>query len=145
MDTSLSRLLSRISIAHRTASEKALSTAGLHAGQANLLFCLWEKDGKSQAELTRELCVAPPTVNVLVSKLEKQGLVISRECPDDGRLKRIHLTEVGKRKRIEAESVVIRLEDRTLHGLSDIERNTAFLILEKIYANLVESENDSET
>jgi len=136
MGSTASHLLSRIAIAHRTASEDALGKAGLHAGQANVLFCLWDRDGLSQAEITRTLGIAPPTVNVLVSKLEEQGLVESRQCPNDGRLRRIHLTEEGRGKREVAEKIILELDSAILGGLSDIERNTALLILEKIANNL---------
>lgn len=138
MDTSISRLLSRIAIAHRKASEEAMAESGIHAGQANVLFSLWENDGQSQAELTRDLGVAPPTVNVLVGKLERQGLVESRPCPEDRRLRRIHLTRKGLAIRKEAEEAVAKLDEATLKGLSAIERNTAMLILERIRLNLCE-------
>ncbi|QQS41928.1 MAG: MarR family transcriptional regulator [Acidobacteriota bacterium] len=138
METSISRLLARIAIAHRNASEAALTSVGLHAGQANVLFSLWEKDGRSQAELTRMLGVAPPTVNVLVGKLEKQGLVESRPCPGDKRLRRIHLTEKGLAMREEAETAIAKLDEATLKGLSPIERNTVMLVLDRIRKNLCE-------
>lgn len=138
MDTSISRLLSRIAIAHRNASEEALAAVGLHAGQANVLFSLWEKDAQSQAELTRDLGVAPPTVNVLVAKLEQKGLVKSRHCPGDKRLRRIHLTEKGRDIRREAEEAIAKLDEATLEGLSPIECNTAMLVLERIRQNLCE-------
>lgn len=115
-----------------------MAASGIHAGQANVLFSLWDKDAQSQAELTRNLGVAPPTVNVLVGKLELQGLVESRPCPKDGRLRRIHLTKKGRAIRNEAESAIAKLDEATLKGLSPIERNTAMLILERIRSNLCE-------
>ena len=136
MGSNVSHLLSKIAIAHRNASEEALAKADLHAGQANVLFCLWEADGLSQAEITRALGIAPPTVNVLVSKLEEQGLVEARQCPNDGRLRRIHLTEKGRGKRVDADRIIAELDSSILYGLSDIEKNTALLILERIAANL---------
>lgn len=139
MGPNISHLLSRIAIAHRNASEEALAKAGLHSGQANVLFCLWESDGLSQADITRALGVAPPTVNVLVSKLEEQGLVESRQCPNDGRLRRIHLTKKGQNKREDAERTVSELDSTILSGLSDIEKNTAMMILERIAKNLCSS------
>lgn len=115
-----------------------MAESGIHAGQANVLFSLWENDGQSQAELTRDLGVAPPTVNVLVGKLERLGLVESRPCPEDRRLRRIHLTRKGLAIRKEAEEAVAKLDEATLKGLSAIERNTAMLILERIRLNLCE-------
>lgn len=142
MGSNASHLLSKIAIAHRSATEEALAKVGLHAGQANVLFCLWSRDGLSQAEITRALGVAPPTVNVLVSKLEEHGFVESRQCPNDGRLRRIHLTEKGRGKREVAERIISELDASILGGLSDIEKNTALLILERIAANLCGGETN---
>lgn len=142
MGPNVSHLLSKIAIAHRNASEEALAKAGLHAGQANVLFCLWESDGLSQAEITRALGVAPPTVNVLVSKLEEHGFVEARQCPNDGRLRRIHLTDKGRSKREDAERIVSELDSSILSGLTAIERNTAVLILDRIARNLCRGERD---
>lgn len=145
MEKDVSRLLSKIAIAHRNASEEALTAVGLHSGQANVLFSLWKEDGRAQAELMRDLGVTAPTVNVLVSKLEEQGYVVSRPCPEDGRLRRIHLTEKGREKRGEAEEAIRALGCSTLKGLSEIEKNTALLILDKIHENLTGSDRRRQT
>lgn len=140
MNQSISILLSKLSLAHRTAAESALSQADLHYGQAKLLSALRSSDGLSQAELMRELCVTAPTVNGLVSKLEKQGLVVSRACPDDKRLKKIFLTVTGRSKESEVAEIFSRLDELTLKGLSEIERNTAMLILNRILGNLTDGD-----
>lgn len=137
MDGVLNRLLVKIAILHRNAAAEALSRIGLHAGQANVLFCLWAEDGRSQAALTRDLGIAPPTVNVLVGKLEKAGYVESRACTEDKRLKRVFLTAKGNSVKGQAEAQMLELERAILRGFSEIERNSAALILEMIERNLV--------
>jgi DNA-binding MarR family transcriptional regulator len=136
MAEDLNRLLSRLAIAHRNAVAGAMTKIGLHSGQAGVLFSLWERDGLSQADLARELGVAAPTVNVLVSKLEEQGFVSVKPCPKDGRLKRVFITEKADGIRAEAEQEIRALEAKVLHGFSDLEKNAAFIVLERLSGNL---------
>ena len=144
MPMSISQLLGKIAVSHRNAVEKSFGKIGLHSGQAKVLFSLWCEDGLSQADLTRELGIAAPTVNVLVSKLELDVFVECRNCPGDRRLKRVFLTEKGKEKQNEAEHILESLDDLILADLSDIERNTARLVLNRIHTNLRDGEIRSD-
>lgn len=128
--------LTRLFIAHRAASERSLSAVALHSGQANILRALWEEDGMSQAGLRRKLGVSPPTVNVLVSKLSRSGLVSVRDCPDDQRVRRVYLTKKGKALREAVEDSLRELEVKMLAGFSDVEVYVAGVIMERLLDNL---------
>ena len=96
METEINKLLTKLAIAHRIANEKAMNKIGLHAGQVQILCSLWEKDGQSQAELVRDLCVSPPTINKMVSRLTEEKFVRRKKCPKDQRLSRVYLTKKGQ-------------------------------------------------
>ena len=136
MPDNLNRMLSRLAIAHRNAVAGAMTEIGLHPGQAGVLFSLWDQDGLSQADLARELGVAAPTVNVLVSKLLDQGFVEVKACTEDGRLKRVYLTDKADEIRSEAEKRIAALEDTVLKGFSDLEKSAALMILNRLSENL---------
>jgi len=136
MPDNVNRMLSRLAIAHRNAVAGAMTDIGLHSGQAGVLFSLWESDGLSQAELARELGIAAPTVNVLVSKLEESGFVKVRACPKDGRLKRVYLTDKADGIRSVAEDKIAALEEMVLRGFSDLEKSAALMVLNKLSENL---------
>jgi DNA-binding MarR family transcriptional regulator len=136
MVDNLTRVLSKLAIAHRNAVTAAMAEIGLHSGQAAVLFALWEIDGLSQAELGRHLGVAPPTVNVMVNKLEDQGYVKAKSCPHDGRLKRIYLTQKSSDVRVEALKQMEELGKAVFSGFSDLEKNTAMIVLERLSENL---------
>ncbi len=136
MADNLSRTLSRIAIAHRNVVTSVMAEIGLHSGQANVLFSLWDIDGLSQAEIGRELGVAPPTVNVLVNKLEEQGYVATKACPNDGRVKRVYLTSKADDVQKEAERQMDKLDETVFRDFSELEKNTAMLVLRRIADNL---------
>ena len=65
-------------------------------GQWFFLRELWEKDGLTQRELASLLGIAPPTTAVAIRGMVKDGLIRQQIDPDDGRKKRIFLTEKGR-------------------------------------------------
>ncbi|NNF00499.1 MAG: MarR family transcriptional regulator, partial [Pyrinomonadaceae bacterium] len=90
MEFDVNRVLSRLTVAHRKANEEAMCEIGLHSGQVQILASLWEKDGQSQADLVRDLCVSPPTVNKMVARLSDANFVSTKKCPEDKRLMRVY-------------------------------------------------------
>ena len=55
---------------------------GLHPGQIPFLMLLSEKGEMSQKDIAGELHVKPPTVNVMVQRMEKAGFVSRAWLPD---------------------------------------------------------------
>lgn len=56
---------------------------------------------KTARELAAVLCCEPPNVTYVISKLEKQGMVVRRPHPADGRAKQLVLTEAGRELRLD--------------------------------------------
>jgi DNA-binding MarR family transcriptional regulator len=136
MQNHINTLLSNISISYRTNTEMLMCDIGLHAGQAQILLALWGNDGLSQAEIVRELSISAPTVNSLVSKLEKSKFIKCKKCPKDKRLVRIFLTKKGADVRKEAYQQWQKLEEQIFVDFSDTEKIMAYMLLEKIKNNL---------
>ena len=63
------------------------------------LMLLSEKGEMSQKDIAGELHVKPPTVNVMVQRMEKAGFVSRRQDEKDQRITRICLTEKGLQMR----------------------------------------------
>ena len=61
---------------------------GIHPGQVPFLMLLSQRGEMSQKEVARELHVKPPTVNVMVQRMEKAGFVVT------GRMKNADLVEI---------------------------------------------------
>ena len=136
METEINKLLTKLAIAHRIANEKAMNKIGLHAGQVQILCSLWEKDGQSQAELVRDLCVSPPTINKMVSRLTEEKFVRRKKCPKDQRLSRVYLTKKGQEIRESANTEWKTLEKQLLMDLAETEIILLPILLERLNTNI---------
>lgn len=95
-------LLTLFMSAHRNYFGKCFKqTANLcvHPGQIPILLFLGEHKDVSQKEIASEIGVKPPTVNVMVSRMEKAGLLSKIPDENDQRATRIYLTAKGMKLR----------------------------------------------
>lgn len=100
--------------AHRRRAAALLAPLGLHPGQDVLLTVLRRRPTATQAQLARILRVEPPTLAVMVRRLEAAGLVDRTIDPSDARVKVVRLTDHGRS--------IAEQADRALGGLSDVVR-----------------------
>ncbi|MET9297584.1 MarR family transcriptional regulator [Streptomyces sp. NPDC003077] len=108
--------LSRLMDAHQRARVAELD---LTPTQAKALEELGEP--KTARELAAVLCCEPPNVTYVISKLEKQGMVIREPHPVDRRAKRLVLTDAGRALRLD---LLARVGTASpLDHLSDDERS----------------------
>src|SRR5688572_14051500 len=114
--------MARAATAYRNALEKHLGQIGIHGGQVFILFELWRNDGMRQIDLARRLILKPPTVNKMVKALILAGLVTREELDNDGRARRIYLTDEGRDIRTQVNAQWIELEADYLSGLTETER-----------------------
>ncbi|MFH8570852.1 MarR family winged helix-turn-helix transcriptional regulator [Streptomyces sp. NPDC017993] len=76
---------------------------------------------RTARELAAALCCEPPNVTYVISKLEKQGMVVRQPHPLDGRAKQLVLTEAGRELRLD---LLRRMgAESPLDHLSDAERS----------------------
>lgn len=68
---------------------------GVHPGQISCLRELVRHPDISQRELSEALHLAPPTITVMLQKMERMGLVERHTDGVDQRLMRIRLTDFG--------------------------------------------------
>ena len=89
LENTVTYLLAKIAVAHRNLTEKAAAAAGLHSGQASVLFELWKQDGQRQIDLASRLGLSPPTVNKILGGLLENDFVTRARYEDDARSTRI--------------------------------------------------------
>jgi DNA-binding MarR family transcriptional regulator len=134
----ISYLIVQLCKAHRGLAEDLLSGLHLHAGQEIFLLHLWEQDGQTQSQLAENMCVQPPTVNKMLSRLEAAGLVERRPDPEDNRVSRVYLTAQSRALEQEVEAMWNKLEERTLANLSLEERLLLRRLLMQVHQNLAQ-------
>src|SRR5437588_6873131 len=92
----ISLWISAVSRAHRQHAGALLHGLGLSAGQELLLMLLWEKEPRTQAELTREMAIEPPTTSKMISRMAAAGLIVRNRSELDRRTVLVSLTEAGR-------------------------------------------------
>lgn len=109
---------------------------GVHPGQIPFLMLLSKHGEMSQREVARELHVKPPTVNVMVQRMEKAGFVIRRQDEKDQRISRIRLTEKGLEMKGKVIAHVEENDKYILQNFSETEKCLLGRFLRQIMNNI---------
>ena len=129
-------LMVMIAKAQRALVSSALKDWDLHIGQERLLMELWRQDGLTQTELSERLCIEPPTLTKMLSRLEKTQLLEKRKDIEDARISRIYLTEKGSSYQEPITKLWLELEEQILANLSFEEKILYRRFLMQIYENI---------
>lgn len=130
------RLFMEINKAYAAKCYQQMMKLGVHPGQIPFLMLLSKKDEMSQKEVARELHVKPPTVNVMVQRMEKAGFVSRRQDERDQRISRIRLTEKGIEMKEKVIAYVEENDEYVLQGFSEAERCLLGRFLRQIINNI---------
>ena len=111
-------------------------------GARAILSMLGVSDGLSQRELVKATYLRPPTVSVILQKMEEAGIVERRTDALDRRIVRVHLTERGRETDERTIARIQQNDARAMAGLSEEECETLLRLLGKIRDNLVAAEDE---
>ncbi len=120
-----------------------LAVHGVSFGHWTFLRILWERDGLTQRELSREAGVMEPTTFAALKAMAASGYVVRRQLPGNRRKVHIFLTARGrilKRKLVPLAEDVNRVAVRGL-GAADIAATRRTLLA--VLANLAQDEMSS--
>lgn len=134
----ISHAIARVARAHRVTAGQLLRRMGLYAGQELLLMRLWETGPQRQSELIKMLDLDASTVTRMVQRLEQNGFVTRCSDPRDRRAVLVATTEAGEALRPEVAAMWQELEDRTLAGVSEEDRDHVARLLAAVERNLTE-------
>lgn len=135
-DASISSLIPTVSKAHRNLAGSLLADVGLAAGQQFVLMLLWKASPTSQADLTRQLMIEPPTAAKMLARLEKAGFIERRRSAADGRVMLVSLTESGRALEAPVTSIWTRLEEQTTSDLTPAEQAQLRHLLSRVTRSL---------
>jgi DNA-binding MarR family transcriptional regulator len=120
---------------HRAKAASMLADIGLFPGQEILLMQLAGQDGRPQKSLCESIGLDHSTVAKSVGRLERDGLIERRKCPDDGRISQVHLTARGRDMTDAISRIWAELERQTIKDLSDAEQQALMAAAKKIIVN----------
>ncbi|HXL01552.1 MAG TPA: MarR family transcriptional regulator [Candidatus Atribacteria bacterium] len=115
---------------------KLTSEKGIYPGQAVCLWFINQNSGISQRDLAEKMHVAPPTVTLMLQKLEKAGLVIRKEDERDQRLSHTYLTNAGVDTLNVLNSILAEIINTSLENLSHDEQRNLMRLLDIINSNI---------
>jgi len=118
--------------------EGVMTQQGAHL----VLSTLAIHDGIHQLDLVRQTHLRPPTVSVILRKMEEEGLVERRSDPDDLRAVRVYLSEKGRALDRENIERIKRLDAIALRDLSEQEIDVLMALLPKIRNNLLQNREE---
>ncbi|NDZ82766.1 winged helix-turn-helix transcriptional regulator [Streptomyces sp. SID10853] len=132
----ISHAIARVARAHRVTAGQLLRRMGLYAGQELLMMRLWETGPQGQSGLIKELDLDASTVTRMVQRLEQNGFVTRCPDPKDRRAVLVATTEAGEALRPEVGKMWQELEERTLAGVDEEDRDHLARLLAAIERNL---------
>lgn len=112
-----------------------VAEAGLTPPQYQVLHLLWQEDGRPFKDLAEGCACTRATITGLIDTLERKGLVVRVQNPNDRRSLLATLTEKGRQKQNETPSVE-RVFDRCCTGLAPHELQQLGFLLEKLNVSL---------
>jgi DNA-binding MarR family transcriptional regulator len=125
MDTggpNLLYLVGRIDRAVRRAINDAVKDQGLSVNQYTTLSVLDRRSGLSNAQLAGRALVSPQSMNEVLLRLEKLGLVRRNAHPEHGRIRQTQLTPAGRKVLAACDKQVRVVEERMVGELSSREQ-----------------------
>lgn len=93
----------------------------MHPGQGGLLWVLSNKEGLSQKEIAEKLGVKPPSITVMIKKLEAEGYITKKQDEKDQRVTRICITPEGEKTAAYMGEVLDILAKEAFANMSDEE------------------------
>ena len=135
-------------------AKKVLERQAAASGQELTIMHAWiigflynAKEPVYQRDVEREFKINRATVSGMLTLMEQKGLIRRSSVSHDGRLKRIELTEHGRRQHEERMEHFLRLERTLEEALSPEELSAFFAItdrLRKTLESLVQNEKGGE-
>lgn len=102
--------------------EATLADLGITQPQFAVMAMLSAYPGLSNADLARAALLTQQTLSVIVTNLEKAGMIVKRRHATNERIRRLELSEKGKLLYIEARGRVRLLEADLVAGYSEGEQ-----------------------
>lgn len=96
MENSTQLLMNQVMHRYVQRSMQLLRNINIHPGQCGLLLALKHNNGLPQKKLAEKLGVKPPSITVMLKKMEAEGYIIKKQDEKDQRITRIFITPEGE-------------------------------------------------
>ena len=104
--------------------------------QAWLMAYVSREDGQTQSDLAEQMSLGKVAIGGLIDRLEKTQMIERRAELTDRRVRKIFLTEKGKKVILMMRDITMEANDSILAGLSIKQIKQAVKVLDKIKKNI---------
>jgi DNA-binding MarR family transcriptional regulator len=118
------------------ALHRRIAPHGVVPGQFPALLALYERDGRTQAELCREVRIEQPTMANTLRRMERDGLIRREPDSNDGRRQLILLTARARSLRPKLVTAARRVNEVATSGLTEREITKALTTIKRVIENL---------
>lgn len=122
--------------AQKNAMRPFMQALGLSTGQPKILSFLRMRDGCMQKDLAEYCNIEPATVSRLLNHMEDRGLIARRTADGNRRAVRITITETGKEAERRMRLCFREVDQISLEGFSEEEREQFMDYLRRMHENL---------
>jgi DNA-binding MarR family transcriptional regulator len=123
VDDTLTHWVKLAFVTMRREMEASLRKSGMTVTQWRALGVLFHKAVVTHSELVRQLEIEAPSVTSLVNGMERKGWVTRERSTSDARVKKLHLTPLGRRMIEGAQEAMAPIERRMAATLTENERS----------------------
>lgn len=131
-DTRFGYALKRAQQAMRTRMDRGLAPLGLNAPQYAVLAALETEPGLSNADLARGAFVTPQTMQSMLAKLGRAGLIERHPDETHGRIQRTELTPEGRAALARAHAVAGEAERIAREAVAPDDGDAVAVMLDRV-------------
>jgi len=122
------------------ALQMRLAAHGVPFGHWTFLRILWEAEGLTQRELSRQAGVMEPTTHAALNRMAELGYVARRQLPGNRKNVHIHLTPKGRALRTKLVPLAVEVNNVAVRGATREDIAAARRVLLAIIENLARDE-----
>lgn len=115
---------------------KELKHLNINSNQSILLVNIGRTPGMNQNQLTELLSLEKTNMSKSLKTLDERGLIEKRLNPKDKRYYQIYLSKKGEELLTEIRAILSKIWDQNLQGISQEEKESFLLTLDKILGNV---------
>ncbi|MFW5942458.1 MAG: MarR family winged helix-turn-helix transcriptional regulator [bacterium] len=122
-----------------------LRPLNLSSAEGNILLHLWTQgEEMGQEQLVQQLDISKPGVSRALSALETKGLVIRQPDPDDGRARRVRLTDKARDISPQVEQVYNEVYALAMEGISQEELESFLRLFGRMSENFTREQAENK-
>lgn len=134
----IDKVVALVSFTYRSVQKhfaKELAPYNIGWGHFSILMALYRQEGRSQDSLAQSRGFDKTMIAKSILKMEKEDIVYRITDPEDKRIKKLYLTEKGKKMKPEMRRIGVELNSLLLRDFESEELQSVIGIIRKIALN----------